>query len=196
MPAARRFPHTVWGIVCCLIIPVVSLWRDADVQIHPRYLLIALPASVVMCAAFYARWFPSRRAATVWALLHLASFAVAALPIRIFRQAQFERKAYVEELRRTIPGDALLIGGGYSAVLDYYRVVGGRPGWRILWSGWEWSGDGVRASIADALARGEPVYVCDGPNEWLNFELERLELHQILQSWSTERVASGLTRVR
>ena len=68
MSAILPVPHSGWGALCCLALPVASLWRDADVQIHPRYLLVALPAALVLCAGLYRRWFPSDGAAAVWAV--------------------------------------------------------------------------------------------------------------------------------
>ncbi len=40
-------PNPIWGILSCLVLPIVVLWRDADVQMHPRYVLLALPASLI-----------------------------------------------------------------------------------------------------------------------------------------------------
>ena len=195
-PAVPPVPHSGWGALCCLALPVASLWRDADVQIHPRYLLVALPAALVLCARLYRRWFPSDEAAAVWAVLHLALFGVAQVPIQLIRQVQVERKAYVRMVSERIPSEALIVAGGYSPMLDYYRIVGNRPGWTILWSGWEWSREKARATIEDALARGRPVYICDGPYAWLNFELERLDVYQIVQGREADRVAPGLTLIR
>ena len=50
---APAIPHPVWGVLCCLVLPIAILWRDADVQMHPRYMLIVLPASVILCASLY-----------------------------------------------------------------------------------------------------------------------------------------------
>ena len=47
------------GIFFCVLLPIMALWRDADVQMHPRYALIVLPASVILCASVYRRWLPS-----------------------------------------------------------------------------------------------------------------------------------------
>jgi hypothetical protein len=35
--------HPLWGIAAGLLVPVAVLWQDADVQMHPRYLLVATP---------------------------------------------------------------------------------------------------------------------------------------------------------
>jgi hypothetical protein len=80
--------------------------------------------------------------------------------------------------------------------MDYYRGVGDRPQWRILWSGWDWKKEQAATQIAGAWARNEPVYLCDGPYAWLFFEAERLDLHFILKESNKEVIAPGLTRVR
>ena len=189
-------PSPIAGVVLCLVLPILPLLRDADVQIHPRYTLVALPAAVILCASIYYRWVRSARAMTIWVLLHLAVFGLAQAAIQPLRQIQWAKREFTELVRATIPGNALVISGGYSPIMDYYRGVGDKPQWKILWSGWDWKRERAAAEIADAWARNEPVYLCDGPYAWLFFEAERLDLHFILQESNKEVVAPGITRVR
>src|SRR5262249_56784362 len=135
---------------CCLVAVVAPLWRDADVQIHPRYLLIALPAALILCASLYERWVGSTRAAVAWVLAAMVAFAVAQLGIQWIRDLQNQKREFVALMVQTVPADAVLIAGGYSPILDYYRGLGVRPGWRIVWSGWQWSRDAVAAQIEEA----------------------------------------------
>jgi hypothetical protein len=188
-------PSPISGVVLCLVFPLLPLLRDADVQIHPRYTLVALPAAIILCASIYYRWVRSPRAMMIWVVLQLAVFGLAQAAIQPFRQIQWAKREFTELVRATVPGNALLISGGYSPTMDYYRGVGDRPQWRILWSGWDWKRERAAAEIADAWDRNEPVYLCDGPYAWLFFEAERLDLHFILRESSKEVVAPGLTRV-
>lgn len=188
-------PSSLWGFTACLVIPILALWGDADIQIHPRYALIALPASAVLCASLYHRWVPSTRAAVIWTLLQLAIFCLSQAAIQPFRQLQEEKKAYAQTVCDMIRGDALLIAGAYSPIFDYYRASGERPQWRVLWSGWGWKKDVAASTIADTWARHEPVYLCDGPGAWFNFEEQRLDLHFILLDCRREVISPGLVRV-
>jgi hypothetical protein len=173
----------------------MALWRDADVQIHPRYTLIVLPAAVILCATLYDRWTASARAAVIWGVVHVLVFGLVQIAVQPFRQLQYEKKQFTLLVRENVPGEGLLIAGGYSPVFDYYRALGERPRWRVLWSGWGWSKERAAAAIAEAWARGEPVYLCDGPSAWLMFEDERLDLHYLLTNHRKEPIAPGLFRI-
>ncbi len=190
----RRLAPTI-GVLCALVLPVAALWKDADVQMHPRYLLIALPAALMVCAAIYCRRLPSRRAAVGWALLQLCVFAVAWILMQPFRQMQYDKKAYAEMVRVAVPGRGLLIAGSFSPSFDYYRALGDRPEWSILWSGWEWSPRLAEECIHQAWKGNVPVYVCDGPHGWWYFEDEWLDLYLILKKCPKETIKPGLIRV-
>ena len=43
-----------------------------------------------------------------------------------------------------------MIAGNYSPILDYYRGIGVRPEWQIVWSGWDWNATDVEARIVEA----------------------------------------------
>ncbi len=184
----------IWGVVTSIVLPVAILWRDADVQMHPRYLLVALPGALILCAGLYHCRRPSPGSAAAWAMIHILIFAAAAVVMQPFRAAQHERKAYTSVVLEMIPGEGLLLAGSYSPVFDFYRTTGVRPRWRVLWSGWGWDRYAVATEISRALARRESVYLCDGPYAWLNLEDERLDLHHILRGQPGEVVAPGLRR--
>src|SRR5439155_24366639 len=184
-----------WGFALSLGLPIAVLSRDADVQVHPRYLLVVLPASMILCASLYRRWAPSPRAFWVWTALHLLAFGATWAAVRPFRQVQHEKKEFAQTVRERVPGEALLLAGSYSPVFDYYRALGERPRWTILWSGWGWERNKEEAAILDAWKQGRPVYLCDGPAAWLYFEDQRLDLHFILLPKRKELVAPGLLHV-
>jgi hypothetical protein len=156
---------------------------------------VVLPASLILCAWLYHRWTGTTRAAVRWAVLQLVVFGIAQAGMQPLRQLQAEKRDYVQMVRSLVPGEALLIAGGYSPILDYYRGLNDRPGWRILWSGWIWDRAKAAAEIEHSWARNEPVYLCDGPAAWLYFEDQRLDLYYILRGSRSEEVAPGLTRV-
>jgi len=79
--------------------------------------------------------------------------------------------------------------------MDYYRALGERPQWQILWSGWGWEGRTAEARIRDAWSHHIPVYLCQGPAGWLYFEDELLDLYFIFRQSKQDQVAPGLFRI-
>jgi hypothetical protein len=187
--------EAVLGVLGCLILPLAFLWFDADVQMHPRYLLAALPASVILCARLFSRWAPSRRSPAVWAVVQVLVLGAAMAALGPYRQAQDRRMAFAREVRDAIAGEALMISGNCSPILDYYRAIGVRPEWRILWSGWDWDMRTVEAEICRAWREGTPVYLSWNPSSWSHFEKEFLDLHFLLKDCAREQVAPMLFRV-
>jgi hypothetical protein len=70
-----------------------------------------------------------------------------------------------------------------------------RPGWRILWSGWDWDARSVQTAVRNAWEEGIPVYLSRNPLSWSNFEAEFLELHFLLGDSRQEQVVPMLFRV-
>lgn len=188
-------PHAAWGVVACLLLPIAVLWRDADVQMHPRYALVALPASLLLCASLYQRWVPSRKGPAIWAAAQILVFGVALAVLSPYRQAQTRKIEFARVMRDSIPGKGLLIAGNYSPVLDYYRGIGLRPGWQILWSGWNWGAGNAETAIRGAWAEGVPVYLSKDPLGWSYFEGEFLDVHFLLKNCRQEQVAPMLYRI-
>ncbi len=188
-------PHPVWGFLCCLVLPVAVLWRDADVQMHPRYVLLILPAALIFCASLFKRWIPSKRGLLVWAVIQVLFFGTAVAAFAPFRETQTKKMEFARRMRESIPDGSLIIAGNYSPVLDYYRGIGERPGWQVQWSGWEWNPDAVEARIRDAWANHVPVYLSTDPPGWSYFERELLDLHFMLKDCRKEQIVPNLYRV-
>jgi hypothetical protein len=193
--APSRIPHPVWGVFCSILLPIAALWRDADVQMHPRYAMIALPGSIVLCVVLYRRWAPSAKAALTWAMLQIAVFGIAQAGIFPLRAIQRQKREFTFRVMEVIPESALIIPGGYSPILDYYRGIGVKPRWHVLWSGWGWDRRTSETAIRKAWVQHQPVYWCSGPYGWLYFEDEWLDLHFIFQDCPREEVAPGIVRV-
>ena len=187
--------NPVLGAICCLILPVAILWRDADVQMHPRYLLIALPASVIFCASLFRRWIPSRRGVVVWGTVQVLVFGLALIAFSPYRQTQIKKMEFAQSVRESIPGGGLFIAGNYSPIFDYFRGIGIRPDWQIQWSGWDWNHEVVAAKINEAWANQIPVYLSTDPPGWSYFEKEFLDAHFMLKDCPRELVIPHLYRV-
>ena len=169
--------NPVLGILCWIVFPIAALWRDADVQIHPRYLLLALPGSLILCASMYSRLVRSAKAPAVWAILHVLVFGGALVAIYPFRQVQNQKMEFAGVVRDRIPGEGLIIAGGYSPILDYYRGIGLRPQWRILWSGWTWNAREADDMVREAWLEGIPIYLIENHLAWRYFESEYLHYY-------------------
>jgi hypothetical protein len=193
--SAGSIPHPVWGFICCLLLPIAVLWRDADIQMHPRYALIILPAAAIFFVSVYRRWISSRRGVTIWALVQVLFFGLALAAYSPYRQTQIGKMEFARSVRQSIPGAGLIIAGNYSPVLDYYRCIGLRPEWQILWSGWDWNHEAVAARIFDAWAHHIPVYLSTDPPGWSYFEKEFLDVYLMLKDRKKETVLPHLLRV-
>jgi len=192
---APGIPHPVWGVVCCLVLPLAVLWRDADIQMHPRYTLIVLPASVILCSSLFRRWVPLRRGLAAWAIVQVVLFGAAMAAFAQYRQTQTAKMEFARLMRESIPGPGLMIAGNLSPVLDYYRGIGVRPKWQIVWSGWDWNVAAVEARVTEAWNSHVPVYWSTEPRGWSYFERELLEAHFMFEGCRKEQIAPHLFRV-
>ena len=188
-------PNPALGILCSVVLPMAALWRDADVQIHPRYALIALPGALIVCAHIYDRLIRSPKAPAVWAIVHLLVFGTAMAALSPYRQGQTHKMENARAVRDAVPGEALMIAGNYSPILDYYRGIGVRPQWQILWSGWDWNPKAAEDAIRQAWADQVPVYLSDDPLGWRYFETEHLHFYHFFKDCRRERVSREFYRV-
>jgi hypothetical protein len=187
--------HPAWGFFCCIALPMLVLWRDADVQMHPRYLILILPASVILCAALFRRWVLSNKGLIAWAALQVLFFGVTLIAFSPYRQIQTEKMNFAQVIRKSVPDKGLIIGGNLSPLLDYYRGIGVRPQWQILWSGWDWNRETVDGKIRESWNSGLPVYLSTLPAGWSYFEPEFLDVHFMLKGCRREKIATNLYRI-
>jgi hypothetical protein len=192
-PEINSIPNPIWGLLCCLVLPMLVLWRDADVQ--PRYLLILLPASLIFCASLFHRWIPSRRGLVIWGVVQVLFLGLALTAFWPYRQTQIEKMEFARSMRESIPDAGLIIAGNYSPILDYYRGIGERPQWQIVWSGWDWDVKALDANIHEAWDNNLPVYLSTDPKGWSNFETEFLDVHILLKDRKKQQIVKNLYRV-
>lgn len=192
---ATVFAHPAWGVFCCLLLPLAVLWRNADIQMHPRYVLVVLPSAVLFCAALSHRWMGPRRSMAVWAVMHVLLFGASMAVYSQYSGTQSAKMEFAGVIRQSVVGEALVIAGNYSPVLDYYRGIGLRPGWQIVWSGWEWEASAVRRRVEEAWAAGVPVYWSTHAPGWSYFERELLEAYFLFKDCRKEPVAPFLYRI-
>ncbi len=192
---ANTIPHPFSGIICCLVLPVAVLWHDADVQMHPRYVLMVLPSVLILCASLFRNWIPSQKALVSWAVIQVLFFGIAITAFIPYRQTQIEKMEFALLMRDSIPDGSLIIAGNYSPVLDYYRGIGLRPDWRIVWSGWTWDTESIETKIRSSWADQVPVYLSTEPRGWFYLETEFLNLHFMLKDCKKAPIAPNLYRI-
>jgi hypothetical protein len=193
--AGKRAQNPVLGIFCSILLPIMALWRDADVQIHPRYALIALPGALILCAHVYDRWARPTKGPVVWAAVHVLVLGVAVALLSPFWHEQAGKMENARAMRDAVPGEALIIAGSYSPILEYYRGIGVRPQWHILWSGWNWNPEAADGSIRQAWADRMPVYLSEDPRGWRYFESEYLHFFYFLKNCKKEAVGQKFFRI-
>ena len=188
-------PNGLFGVVCGIGLPIAALWRDADVQMHPRYLLLILPGSLIFCTSIYHRWVRSRGGAAAWAVVHVLVFGAGLTILSPIRQTQTEKMEFARAVRDAVPGPGLMIAGSYSPILDYYRAIGVRPEWRILWTGWDWDAETADRMVRKAWADRKPVYFSEDSLGWRYFESEYLHFYSLFRDCRKEAVIPRLSRV-
>ena len=194
-PEINAIPNPIWGLFCCFGLPMLILWRDADVQMHPRYLLILLPASLILCASLFYRWIPSRKGLVIWGMVQVLFLGLSLAAFSQYRQNQIEKMEFARSIRESIPGAALIIAGNYSPILDYYRGIGERPQWQIVWSGWDWDVKALDADIREAWSHNLPVYLSTEPRGWTYFETEFLDAYYLLKDGRRVPVFKNLYQI-
>jgi hypothetical protein len=102
---------------------------------------------------------------------------------------------FARSVRESIPGAALIIAGNYSPILDYYRGIGERPQWQIVWSGWDWNVKVLDAGIHEAWNNNLPVYLSTEPRGWSYFEGEFLDAYYLLKDRKKLQIVNNLYRV-
>jgi len=131
----------------------------------------------------------------IWAAVQILIFGLALAALSPYRQTQTGKMEFARMMRDSIPDEGLLIAGNLSPILDYYRGIGVRPRWQILWAGWEWNVRSAETAVRRAWADGIPVYLSKNPSGWSYFETEFLDLHFLLKDCRQEPVAPMLYRV-
>ena len=131
----------------------------------------------------------------LWAIAHVVVLGVAIVILSPFWREQAGKMENARAMRDAVPGKGLLIAGSYSPILDYYRGIGVRPQWQILWSGWDWNPETAENSIRQAWADHVPVYFSEDSLGWRYFESEYLHFFYFLKDCRREAVLPKFFRI-
>ena len=157
------------GLVCNLM-----LLANYSTVINARYQLTGLPGLVPLSAAYlFERWTSrtrgDRRRAFAYACATVVSFSllVGSLVYVFTRQTLANHgltSEYRERLAR-LPPDAVVMAGGQTVSVNYYRGLGlGR--WDVIGTGGGWPGARLTQQIAWHLEQGHRVFVDVDPRLW------------------------------
>jgi hypothetical protein len=102
---------------------------------------------------------------------------------------------FAEAVRNAVPGKALMIAGSYSPIFDYYRGIGVRPQWQIIWTGWDWKPGAAENLIRKSWADQIPVYMIEDPLGWRYFESEYLHFRFFFKDCKKKAVVPKFYRI-
>jgi hypothetical protein len=123
-----------------------------------------------------------KRRAFAWALACVCVLALARDAFIFYQQTRLlpnrlATKNYRETLAQT-PPDAVLIAGGQTVAVNYWRNLGlGR--WEAIGTGGGWPGDALIPLIEQHLANGRRVFLDPRPQAWAVCGWQAQETRQI-----------------
>lgn len=164
---------------CLLMMGAVGLWANLllifnySTVVNWRYFLTGLPALAPLAGLGLLRWRALRRGGDVRrAFLEIVlTLMLSAVAVGIY--AQFMSREFSEMRRLTrdysarlalVPPDAVMIAGGQTVAVTYYRGIGmGR--WEVIGTGGGWPGPALVPVIERFLQQGRRVFL-DADTRW------------------------------
>ncbi len=149
------------------------LFFNYSTTINWRYLLTGLPAIVPLVADYFIRsetnrLGDARRAfwsACVWLVVVAVVFGLVLKPSRDkFVEKHALTRDYLARLE-TLPTDSVLLAGGQTIAVNYWRSLG-LGQWEAIGTGGGWPGDDLVPVIENYLRRGRRVLLDTDPGLW------------------------------
>jgi hypothetical protein len=106
-----------------------------------------------------------------------------------FTRTYLEHRALAKDYRNQlaeVPRDAIMISGGQSVAVTYWRGLGAGE-WEVISSGSRWPGASLNSVIANCLAQGNRVFLDADPRWWLIDGWQRDELPELANIQSNFR---------
>jgi 4-amino-4-deoxy-L-arabinose transferase-like glycosyltransferase len=168
------------GLTCLLALGIVGLAADFllifnySTVVNWRYFLTGLPALAPLAADGLLRWRASKPNGARRAFLHI-TMALAFLTVAVGVYAQIASRSYATERALTrdyrarlmlLPRDAVVIAGGQTVAVTYYRGIGAGS-WEVIGTGGGWPGEQQLAPLIERyLRQGRRVYLDSDPRWW------------------------------
>jgi 4-amino-4-deoxy-L-arabinose transferase-like glycosyltransferase len=138
-----------------------------------RYFLTGLPALAPVAANGLLRWRAAKSGDTRRAFLDLVlllAFVTVAVGVfaqvmsRDLREKRVLTRDYIARLQ-LVPRDAVIIAGGQTVAVTYYRGIGAGE-WEVIGTGGGWPGEGLVPVIERYLQEGRRVFLDRDPRWW------------------------------
>ncbi|HEY6190484.1 MAG TPA: glycosyltransferase family 39 protein [Pyrinomonadaceae bacterium] len=186
------------GLTCLLALSLVGLLADFllifnySTVVNWRYFLTGLPALAPLAADGLLRWRASKSGGDARrAFLHIA-LALSLMTVAFGVYAQLSSRAYVAQRAltrdysarlRLLPGDAVVIAGGQTVAVTYYRGIG-LGAWEVIGTGGGWPGEQLVPLIERYLQQGRRVFLDSDPRWWsvCGWQLEETRAIAALES--------------
>jgi hypothetical protein len=185
------------GLSCLLAMALVGLLADCllifnySTVVNWRYFLTGLPALAPLVAVGLLRWRAAKSGDTRRAFLHITlALAFATLLIGVYAKAasrsyRVERaltRDYRERLM-LLPRDGVVIAGGQTVAVTYYRGIG-EGAWEVIGTGGGWPGEQLVPLIERYLQQGRPVFLDRDTRFWsaCGWQLEETRAIAALES--------------
>lgn len=167
------------GFSCLLLISATGLWANLllifnySTVVNWRYFLTGLPALAPLAANGLLRWRASKLGDTRRAFFQLALalvFVTVAVGVfaqvmsRDLREKRVLTRDYIARLA-LVPRDAVIIAGGQTVAVTYYRGIGAGQ-WEVIGTGGGWPGEGLLPVIEGYLQQGRRVFLDRDPRWW------------------------------
>jgi hypothetical protein len=168
------------GLSCLLALALVGLLADFllifnySTVVNWRYFLTGLPALAPLVADRLLRWRASKSVGGVRrAFLHII-MALAFMTVAVGIYAQVASRSYIGQRALTrdyiarlmlLPNDAVVIAGGQTVAVTYYRGIGAGA-WEVIGTGGGWPGDELVPVIERYLQQGRRVFLDSDARWW------------------------------
>ncbi len=199
------------GFSCLLWMGAMGLWANMllifnySTVVNWRYFLTGLPALAPILAARLLRW-RTERGDTGRAFFHI-SLALIFVTVALGIYAQVMRDEFVEKRVLTrdyiarlqlVPPDAVMIAGGQTVAVTYYRGIGaGR--WEVIGTGGGWPGAELVPVIERFLQQGRHVFLDSDTRWWAvcGWQLDETRAISLLESrFRFRRVSDTIFEIR
>lgn len=195
LPVAAFREWQARGLSLPLALASVGLWANLllffnySTTVNWRYFLTGLPALTPLVAAYFIDeqttiWGDARRA-FVSVVLGIAFVAIVfSIYMKPTSREHIMKRAltkdYGARLLAHVPRDAVVMAGGQTVAVTYWRGIGTGE-WEAIGTGGGWPGAGLAAVIETYLQNGRRVFLDADPRWWSPCGWQQEETRQLVQ---------------
>ena len=200
------------GLTCLMGMSAMGLCANMllvfnySTVVNWRYFLTGLPALAPIVGDRLLRWYTSKRGDTGRAFFHI-SIALVFVTVALGIYAQVMSRDFVEKRVLTrdyiarlqlVPRDAVMIAGGQTVAVTYYRGIGAGS-WEVIGTGGGWPGAELVPVIERFLHQGRRVFLDRDTRWWAvcGWQLDETLAISLLESrFHFRRVSDTIYEIR